>query len=133
MTSLTTYRVVTAVIVTLAVMGVALFLSFAQAPFYALFADVGSRARAFRELLLERSAAFVSGRSNAFWLERAMEPRAPVVAELSRLSGAVESIGEPQVEAIVEAEKRIAAHLIALRSLQQPEGIDATKIGRAHV
>jgi hypothetical protein len=76
--------------------------------------------------VLERSAAFVSGRSTAFWSERVMEPRAPVVAELSRLSGAVESIGEPQVEVIVEAEKRIAAHLVALRGLQQPEGVDAT-------
>jgi hypothetical protein len=124
--SLTTYRVVTALVVTLAVVGVALFLSFAQAPFYALFADVGTRARAFRALVLERSTAFVSEHSSAFWSERVMEPRAPVVAELSRLSGAVESIGEPQVRQIVEAEKRINAHLVALRGLQQPEGVDVT-------
>lgn len=112
--------------ITAAVVAVALFLSFAQGSFFALFTEVGGRARAFRALVLERSTGFLTARSDAFWAARAMEPRAPVVAELSRLSGAVESVGEPQVRLIADAEKRIATHLTALRGIQQPEGIDAT-------
>lgn len=114
------------ILITAAVIGVVVFLSFAQRLFYALFADVGSRAQAFRELVLDRNASFLAERLTRFWTAREIEPRAPVVAELSRLSDAVASVGEPQVHAIVDAEKRIAIHLNALRSIQQPEGPDAT-------
>ena len=122
----TAYRIVAGILITAAVIGIVVFLSFAQQLFYALFADVGGRARAFRELVLDRNARFLAERLAAFWRAREIEPRAPVVAELSRLSGAVESIGEPQVHAIVDAEKRIGMHLNALRSIQQPDGPDAT-------
>jgi hypothetical protein len=86
-----------------AVIGIALFFSFAQALFYALFADIGGRARALRDLVLERNERFVDARLAAFWTAREVEPRAPVVTELSRLNDAIESVGEPQVRAIAEA------------------------------
>lgn len=126
MLSPSAYRIVTGVLITAAVIGVAVFFSFAQQLFHALFDDVGSRARAFRDLVLHRNASFLAERLAAFWTARETEPRAPIVAELSRLSDAVESVGEPQVHAIVDAEKRIGMHLNALRSIQQPDAPDAT-------
>ncbi len=113
------------ILLTVALLGVALFLSFAQSPFHALFADVGRRAQAFRAFVLERNERFVDERFAAFWTARELEPRAPVVAELSRLNDALESVGEPQVQAIVDAERRIGMHLNALRSIQQPQSSDA--------
>jgi len=113
------------ILLTAALLGVALFLSFAQSPFHALFADVGRRAQAFRAFMLERNERFVDERFAAFWTARELEPRAPVVAELSRLNDALESVGEPQVQAIVDAERRIGMHLNALRSIQQPQSSDA--------
>ena len=108
-----------------AVIGVALFFSFAQALFYALFADIGNRARALRDLVLERNQRYVDERLAAFWAAREVEPRAPVVTELSRLNDAIESVGEPQVRAIAEAERNIGMHLNALRNIQQPESLDS--------
>lgn len=108
-----------------AVIGIALFFSFAQALFYALFADIGGRARALRDLVLERNERFVDERLAAFWTAREVEPRAPVVTELSRLNDAIESVGEPQVRAIAEAERNIGMHLNALRNIQQPESLDS--------
>ena len=122
----TAYRIVVGILVILLVTGVALFLSFAQRLFYVLFAEVGSRAQAFRDLVLDRNASFVTERLSSFWAAREIEPRAPVVSELSRLADAVETVGDPQVHAIVDAERRIALHLNALRSIQQPDGPDAT-------
>jgi hypothetical protein len=104
---------------------VGVFFSFAQALFYALFADVATRARALRDHVLDHNARFVAERLAAFWTAREIEPRAPVVSELSRLSDAVESIGEPQVRAIAEAERRIDMHLNALRSIEQPASLDS--------
>ena len=108
-----------------AAVGVTLFFSFAQSPFNALFDDVSRRARALRDLVLDHNARFVSERLAAFWTAREIEPRAPVVFELSRLSDAVHSVGEPQVRAIVDAERRIEMHLKALRSIQHPENLDS--------
>ncbi|HET9012127.1 MAG TPA: hypothetical protein VFN38_09960 [Gemmatimonadaceae bacterium] len=122
----TQYRIVIGTLITAAAVGVVVFLSFAQGLFYALFADVASRAQAFREGVLGRSDRFLTERLAAFWTARESEPRAPMVSELSRLSGAIESVGEAQVHAIVDAERRIGMHLNALRSIQQPEGADAT-------
>ena len=112
-------------LVVAAVVGAALFCSVAQSLFNALFDDVSRRARTLRDLVLDRNASFVSERLAAFWTAREIEPRAPVVFELSRLSDAVHSVGEPQVRAIVDAERRIEMHLNALRSIQQPENLDS--------
>lgn len=106
-------------------LGVGLFFSFAQQLFFALFADVGDRARALRDLVLERNDRYVDERLTAFWAAREVEPRAPVVTELSRLNDAIESVGEPQVRAIAEAERNIGMHLNALRNIQQPESLDS--------
>lgn len=120
----TAYRIVVGILITAAVLGVSLFFSFAQGLFYGLLADVSGRAQAFRTRLVDRNYSILSHKLNAFWAARESEPRAPVVAELSRLSGAVESVGEMQVRVILDAERRIGMHLNALRSIQQPDGAD---------
>ena len=125
MSSLTTSRIVAGLLIGAVVIGVALFFSFAQALFYALFADIGNRSRALRDLVLGRNEQFVDQRLADFWAAREIEPRAPVVTELSRLSDAVESVGAPQVRVIADAERKIGMHLNALRSIQQPESIDS--------
>ena len=113
-----------AVLVALAV--AVLFFSFVQQPLYELLADIRSRAQSFRAALLERSGRYLKERSEAFWRERELEPRAPVAVELERLNDAVASIGMRQVEAITDAERRITAHLQTLRRIQLPKGIDST-------
>lgn len=125
MSTLTTQRIVAGLVIGAAVIGVALFFSFAQALFYALFADIGGRARALRDLVLARNDRYLDERLAAFWAAREVEPRAPVVTELSRLNDAIESVGEPQVRAIAEAERNIGMHLNALRNIQQPESLDS--------
>jgi hypothetical protein len=118
-------RVLISILVGAAVLILALFFSFAQGLFYGLLTDVRARAQALRRVVLDASARFLSERLAAFWAARAVEPRAPVVSELSRLNDAVEKIGVVQVQAIVDAERRIGLHLNALRSIQQPDGIDS--------
>src|SRR6476469_1434680 len=85
-------RNVAGVLIVAVVSGVALFFSFAQALFYALFSDIGNRSRALRDLVLGRNEQFIDQRLADFWAAREIEPRAPVVTELSRLSDAVESV-----------------------------------------
>src|SRR4051812_44574135 len=121
----TVIRVLTSALVVAAILVVSLFFSFAQGLFFALLADVRARAQAFRTLVLDTSARFFAARMTAFWAARAVEPRAPVVSELSRLATAVEGVGEKQVQSIVDAERRIGMHLNALRSIQQPDGVDS--------
>jgi hypothetical protein len=121
----TVTRVLFSILIGAAILAVALFFSFAQGLFYALLADIRARAQALRGVVLDSSARFLAMRLSAFWTARAIEPRAPVVSELSRLSTAVEGVGEKQVQAIVDAERRIGMHLNALRSIQQPDGIDS--------
>ena len=60
-----------------------------------------------RDVLLARSRDHFRVRSKDFWAARANEPRAPVVAELQRVSRAVEQIGAAQVAALSEMERRL--------------------------
>ena len=122
----TALRLLTSAAVVFAFAVAALFFSFVQRPLFELLTDIRSRAQSFRAGLLERTARYANERSETFWRERELEPRAPVAVELERLNDAVASIGVRQAEAITGAERRITAHLQTLRRIQLPQGIDST-------
>jgi hypothetical protein len=121
----TAQRLLTAGAIVFAIAVVALFFSFIQGPLLELLGEVRSRAQHFRTGMLEKSGSYLRDKSETFWRERELEPRAPVAAELQRLTYAVESVGMRQVEAITGAERRMTAHLQTLRSIHLPEGVQS--------
>jgi hypothetical protein len=73
-----------------------------------------------RAVLLARSGEYFDARWAGFWAARANEPRAPVVAELQRVSQAVEQLGTVQVATLVTLERRLDTNMRVLRNLNAP-------------